>query len=304
MHILLIGGSGFVSGTLARKAVADGHAVSIVTRGKRALPDGVAAVVADRRDGPAFARAVAAAGETWDLVVDCIGYDPVDARQDIEIFRARARNFVFISTDFVFDPGKRRFPQNDDNPHFLTDQSYGAKKRRAELEFVNGDTGAMAWTILRPCHIYGPGSLLGCLPAHGRDPELLRRLRAGETLKLVGGGHFLQQPIFAPDLATLILSAANNPRAARRIYPAAGPEMIESSEFYRLIAERLGVALKIEELPVDAYLAANPDKVSFLCHRIYDLGRLREDGLAVPSTCVADGLRAHLDSILAAEARA
>lgn len=298
MNILLIGGSGFVSGTLARKAVAEGHSVSVVTRGKRALPAGVRAVTVDRHDA-AFAQAVTSEGGRWDLVVDCIGYTAADARQDIEVFGGRARNFVFISTDFVFDPAKRRFPQNDDNPHFLTDQSYGANKRRAELEFLKGDTGAMAWTILRPCHIYGPGSLLGCLPAHGRDPELIRRLREGETLKLVGGGHFLQQPIFAPDLAALILSAVDNPQAARRIYPAAGPEMIESREFYRLIAERIGVELKVEELPVAAYLAANPDKVSFLCHRIYDLRRLHEDGLAVPSTAVADGLRAHVDSLLA-----
>jgi len=299
MKILLIGGSGFVSGTLARRAVAEGHSVSIVTRGKRALPSGVQAVTVDRHDA-GFAQAVAGAAKEWDLVVDCIGYTAADARQDVEVFRGRARNLVFISTDFVFDPAQRRFPQNDDNPHFLTDQSYGANKRRAELEFTNGDAGVMAWTILRPCHIYGPGSLLGCLPAHGRDPELIRRLRDGETLRLVGGGHFLQQPILAADLAALILSAADNPRAARRIYPAAGPEMIESREFYRLIAERLGVELKVEELPVSAYLAANPDKVSFLCHRIYDLRRLREDGLAAPSTPVADGLRAHVDSILGA----
>ena len=32
---------------------------------------------------------------------------------------------------------------------------------------------AMQWTILRPCHIYGPGSQLGCLPLHGRDPKLI-----------------------------------------------------------------------------------------------------------------------------------
>ncbi len=287
------------SGALA-KAVADGHAVSVVTRGQRALPPGVTAVTADRRDGEGFARAVAAAGEAWDLVVDCIGYDADDARQDIETFRRRARQFVFISTDFVFDPPKRRFPQNDDNPHFLTNGTYGAKKRLAELEFINADTGDMAWTIFRPCHIYGPGSLLGCLPAHGRDPELIARLRAGQPLKLVGGGHFLQQPIFAPDLAALVLSAAGNARANRRIYPAAGPEIVESREYYRIIAERLGVGLKVEELPVDAYLAANPDKVSFLCHRIYDLRRLREDGLAVPATSVAEALRAHVDSLLAA----
>jgi nucleoside-diphosphate-sugar epimerase len=279
--------------------VKSGHTVQAVTRGKRPLPPGVAPIVADRRDAPAFERAIAAGGAQWDLVVDCIGYDPQDARQDLALFPSRARRLIFISTDFVFDPDRRRFPQNDDNPHFLADASYGAKKRLCELEFLRAETGAMTWTIFRPCHIYGPGSLLGCLPAHGRDADLIPRLRRGEALRLVGGGHFLQQPLFAPDLAELILSAAVNPRAAGRIYPAAGPEMIESREFYRLIAERLGVALNIEELPVADYRAANPEKASFLCHRIYDLRSLREDGLTVPATPVAEGLRAHVESLLA-----
>ncbi len=299
VNVLCIGGSGFVSGTLARRAVESGHTVWAVTRGKRPLPPGVVPLAADRRDTPAFERAIAAAGAPWDLVVDCIGYDPQDARQDLALFRSRTRHLVFVSTDFVFDPDRRRFPQNDDNPHFLADGSYGAKKRLCEMEFLRAEPGAMSWTIFRPCHIYGPGSLLGCLPAHGRDADLIPRLRRGEPLRLVGGGHFLQQPIFAPDLAELILSAADNPRAAGRIYPAAGPEIIESREFYRLIANRLGVALTIEELPVAAYRAANPDKRSFLCHRIYDLRSLRDDGLAVPATSLSEGLRAHVESLLA-----
>lgn len=205
LNILLIGGSGFVSGTLARLAVAQGHTVSAVTRGQRALPAGVAPIVADRKDHPVFASAIQQADTHWDLVVDCIGYGPEDTEQDVELFRERASHLVFISTDFVYDPDKRRFPQGEDDADYLT-HSYGGKKREAELVLAGADTGDMRWTILRPCHIYGPGSLLGCLPEHGRDPQLIDRLRRGEALRLVGGGHYLQQPILAADLAQTILS--------------------------------------------------------------------------------------------------
>ncbi|NQX00440.1 hypothetical protein HQ447_07250, partial [bacterium] len=44
LRILIIGGSGFVSGTLARMAVARGYAVTVVTRGQRAVPAGVTVV--------------------------------------------------------------------------------------------------------------------------------------------------------------------------------------------------------------------------------------------------------------------
>lgn len=302
MNLLIIGGSGFLSGILARVALRDGHDVSVVTRGQKPLPDGVRSIVADRKSAPAFEAAIERAhrdnGKNWDLVVDCIGFVPENARQDIAAFRARARHLVFVSTDFVYDPARRDFPQTEENAHYLEDDSYGAKKRRCELEFINTDTGEMKWSIVRPCHIYGPGSRLGCLPAHGRDPDLIERLQNGEALKLVGGGHFLQQPILAADLAKLLLSFAGNARTHRGIYQAAGPDIIESREYYRIIADFLGVELRVEELPVAEYLKTQPEHRSFLCHRIYRLDKLKEDGLTVPATSIQDGLRQHVQSEL------
>lgn len=297
LKILLIGGSGFVSGTLAQRALAAGHQLWAVTRGQRALADGVKAITVDRSDRAAFADALAAESTNWDLVVDCIGYSADDAAQDLAIFRERARHFVFISTDFVYDPAQRIFPQPERTAHYLAD-GYGGKKRQAELIFVEGDTGPMQWSIVRPCHIYGPGSLLGCLPEHGRDPELVDRIRRGDRLRLVGGGHFLQQPIFAADLADTILSCAGNGAAHGGIFNVAGPDIVESRRYYEIIGEILGHRVEIEEIPVEAYRAARPDRASFLCHRIYDLSGLERSGLAVPATPLTDGLRAHVASLL------
>lgn len=297
MKILLVGGSGFVSGTMARTAVAQGHDVWSVTRGQRAVPENVISLKADRHDASAFEGVVAGAGTEWDLVVDCIGYTPEDARQDVSAFRSRARHLVFISTDFVYDPAQRTFPQREDNPYTSGDD-YGGKKRKCELELLNGNTGDMAVTVVRPCHIYGPGSQLGCLPLHGRDPDLVAKMKSGEPLKLVGGGHFLQQPIFAADLARLVLSCAGNAQTSGQVYQAAGPDIIESRRYYGIIAYILGVKMTVEEVPVAGYLAEFPDKKPFMCHRIYDLAKMAEHGIEVPSTSIEDGLREHTLSLL------
>ena len=298
MKILLIGGSGFVSGTLATVALAAGHTVAAVTRGQRPLGAGVTSLIADRRDRAAFAEAITAQRQSWDLVVDCIGYEVADAEQDVALFRELAKQLVFISTDFVYDPAHRRFPQGEASEHYLSD-GYGGKKRQCEIALQQSDTGNMAWTVVRPCHIYGPGSLLGCLPMHGRDPDLITKLQRGEPLTLVGGGHFLQQPIYGADLARTILSCAGNANAYGQIYVTAGPEIIESRAFYQLIGEILGVTVQINELPVQQFLAENPDRHSFCCHRIYDMRKLRDHGLYVPDTPLAEGLRAHVESMVA-----
>src|SRR3954466_13190771 len=104
MKVLILGGSGFLSGTMARCAQRDGHTVTIVTRGTKPIPAGMQNIVADRKDRPAFAQAIAQSNHSWDLVVDCIGFDADDARQDLEVFASRAGQLVFISTDFVLSP--------------------------------------------------------------------------------------------------------------------------------------------------------------------------------------------------------
>lgn len=297
LKILLVGGSGFVSGALARLALSYGHRVWAVTRGQRPLAPGITGIVADRRNRPAFAQAIANTGARWDLVVDCVGFEPDDAAQDLAVFRERAEHLVFVSTDFVYDPDHRRFPQSEETDHYLS-EGYGGLKRACELVFLQAETKPLAWTILRPCHIYGPGSLLGCLPLHSRDADLLARLRRGEPLKLVGGGHFLQQPILAADLAATILSCYGNRNSHGQIYLTAGPEIIESWQYYQLIAETLSVPLQVEEIPVGQFLAEQPDRRSFICHRIYDLSKLRTHGLHSPATPIRDGLRQHVTSLL------
>ena len=305
MRVLVIGGSGFLSGTVARVAQAAGHDVTIVTRGRRALPTGLRAIVADRDVPDAFAAAVAAAAGRWDVVVDCIGFKAEHARQDLDCFVGRCGHLVFVSTDSVFEPFHRPWRIDETFEHYDAHSAYGRGKREAELALLGGaDAGlarGTAVTILRPCHIYGPGSLLGCLPEHGRDPQLLDRIRAGEPLRLVGGGHFLQQPIFAADLAAIALSCVGNARVAGQVYLTPGQEVVASRDFYTLIADALGVEMPpITEVPIDAFVAANPGKRHFCCHRVYATDKARRDGLTMPTTPLRDGLAAHVRSIVAA----
>lgn len=303
MRVLIVGGSGFLSGTVARVAIAAGHDVSVVTRGRRPAPANVCVIVADRDQPEAFAAAIAAEPGLWDLVIDCIGFNAAHARQDLACFVGRSAHLVLISTDSTLEPRDRPWRIDESFDRYEPEVPYGVGKRAAEVALLEAAAVAAsrgtAVTILRPCHIYGPGSLLGCLPEHGRDPKLIDRIRAGEPLRLVGGGHFLQQPIFAADLAAMALSVAANPRAAGQTYMAAGPEVVASREFYWLIADALGVARPaIVEVAIEAFLAATPEKRAFCCHRVYDMDKARAHGLAVPATPLAVGLAAHVRSII------
>ena len=296
MRVLIIGGSGFLSGTLARVAMAIGHAVTVVTRGQRPVAAGVEVVTVDRTDRAGFARRIAEIDASWDFVVDAIAFSPEDAAQDIEVFAGRTGRLVLVSTDFVYDPKQRKNPQPEQAEAYCTN-GYGGLKRQAEVVLEQTSTKVLPWTILRPSHIYGPGSLPGCLPLHGRDPQLVGHILAGHPLRLIGGGVFLQHPVFAPDLAETILSAAVNPAATGRTFNVNGPEVIESQTYYRVLAALLGQDVVIEDVPVDDFLAAHPDKAPFCCDRVSDLTALRSTGIKLPATRLDDGLRRQLETL-------
>jgi nucleoside-diphosphate-sugar epimerase len=299
--ILLIGGSGFLSGTMARCAVRDGHEVWAVTRGKRAPIGDVRMIVADRKDRAAFASAITETNQSWDLVIDCIGFDADDARQDVEAFAPRAKHLVFISTDFVLSPVDRPWKVDETYARW-NDTPYGVGKRAAEevlLEYARNRTPeAMRVTILRPCHIYGPGTLLGCLPKHGRDAQLIDRLKRGEPITLLGGGFFLQQPVFAEDLWTMAISCLGNERACGEIYFAPGPDVVESRLFYRIVGELIGASVVIDEITIKDHLREHPEQKSFCAHRVYSTDKALKHGLKAPATGLHEGLKRHVDSIL------
>jgi len=296
-RLLILGGSGFVSGELAREARSTGWEVWAVTRGSRALEPGVHGLVADRNNASELARVVASAGVHFDLAVDCIAMEASHAEADLAMLQGRASHLVVISTDFVYEPRGRRFPHPESATEYVQADNYRGNKRRCELALMSS-RGALPWTVFRPSHIYGPGSELGCLPPENRDERLIAKLLAGQTIPLVAANS-LQQPIFARDLVRLILSVKDNLASHNEIFNAAGPDVIEARRYYEIIAESLGVSLKTSELPVGEYVAANPSSAAFICHRVYDMTKASRAGLRLPATPVEQGLREHVASLRA-----
>jgi nucleoside-diphosphate-sugar epimerase len=297
MKVLIIGGSGHVSGAVCRECQSKGFDVTILTRGQRPVPDGVKVFNGDRRDADAMRGLFSGSEDFYDAVFDCICYEPESMKIMLELFKSRTRQLIFVSTDFVFDSSKRSFPQPVDAPVLKDNagglQSYGFNKRACEELLLAEKDGEFSWTIFRPCHIYGMFSQLGCFPCHCRDTELIKRIQNGEVLTLVDGGHFLQQPIEVNDLAKTMVSSIGLSGAQREIFNMAGPDIVESWAYYKIIADVLGVELKVRSTPLKEHLQLNPGQSPFLCHRIYSLEKLRAAGLSVPETLLADGLRRH-----------
>ena len=105
MKILMIGGSGFLSGRVLGAALEKGHQVTVVTRGHQPLLEApmLDHLVCDRESEDLVA---AASGHQFDAVLDIIAKTPAHARQAIKLAE-HCRRLIMISTDYVYDPAHR-----------------------------------------------------------------------------------------------------------------------------------------------------------------------------------------------------
>jgi putative NADH-flavin reductase len=94
LSILFVGGSGQISLTSVREAVAAGHKVTVFNRGKSSMaevPAGVSSIVGDIHDRESYAKL---GGSTFDVVCAFMIFRPEQISQDITAFSGRVGQLV------------------------------------------------------------------------------------------------------------------------------------------------------------------------------------------------------------------
>src|SRR5690349_6394427 len=117
LRVLFIGGSGVISSACSRVAVDSGIELHVLNRGRsaaRPLPTGVSLLRADIRE-PDSVRHVINDLE-FDAVVDWVAFTPGHVRSDIELFRERTRQYVFISSASAYQTPPARVPVTESTP--------------------------------------------------------------------------------------------------------------------------------------------------------------------------------------------
>jgi 2'-hydroxyisoflavone reductase len=157
MKLLVLGGTKFLGRYAVEAALAQGHDVTIFTRGQTnpdLFPE--AEHLIGDRDG----KLEALRGQEWDGVVDTCGFVPRVVRQSAELLADAVQRYVFVSSMSVYaDPSQ---PLDESSPlEQLADpasenveQDYGALKAAVErvVTEIYGDRG----TNVRAGLIVGP----------------------------------------------------------------------------------------------------------------------------------------------------
>ncbi|MEO6409227.1 MAG: NAD-dependent epimerase/dehydratase family protein [Burkholderiaceae bacterium] len=165
MQLLILGGGVFVGAATLDAALARGHAVTVLTRGRtrNAWPDGVEALTGDRSEA---GRLDALSGRHWDGVIDTCAYVPADVQASTAALRLCGR-YLFVSSVSAYASFRHAPVREDDAladaagiaPTDRNRQFYGPQKAACEAQ-VHAAFGARA-TIVRPGLIVGPNDPTG-----------------------------------------------------------------------------------------------------------------------------------------------
>ena len=235
--ILVTGATGFVGGHLVRRLRHDGIKVrAVVRRPSKAieLADlGVEVVPGDINDRDSLDEAATGC----DRVIHLVG------------IIQEGRGFTFRSvhvdgTRNVLAAAKRAGVKQFFHQSALGTREHAKSeynKTKWEAEGLVKSSG-LAYTILRPSLIYGPGDLFTI-----RLAEMIRR---SPVLPVIGSGTSKIQPIYIDDVTACIAKVVTGEAFLNRTFEIGGPEQLNYETVTKEIASVLGVRRPTVHMPL------------------------------------------------------
>jgi nucleoside-diphosphate-sugar epimerase len=276
VRILFLGGTGNISTACVDEALARGHEVGILTRGRRPSPPGVDRLLGDRDDTTALAEA---AQGRWDVVVDFLCYTPAQAGAAVRAFAGRTGQYLFISTAAAYDKPSARLPITEDAPLANPFWEYARLKIACEEAFRRAhEERRLAVTIVRPSYTYGPTWIPSGFG--GQDYTVVDRMRRGLPVVCHGDGTALWVMTHASDFAVGLVGLLGHPSALGEAFHVTSDEVLTWDAIYATIARAAGVEPRLVHVPSALIAALVPDRGASLLgdkahSSVFDNAKLR-----------------------------
>jgi nucleoside-diphosphate-sugar epimerase len=251
MQYAISGGAGFLGLHLARRLLADGHAVrtlDVVPLDDAELERSVEELRGDVRDPDSVRKLVHGAH----VVVHSAAALPIQAsRESIRsinvggtenvlqaAYQAGVGRVVFISSTAVYGVPEKH-PIEEDDP-LVGVGAYGESKIDAEALCR---VAAVETTIVRPKTFIGPERL-------GVFEILFDWIREGRRIYILGQGHNRYQLLAVEDLVDGIVRAADEPRAARETFNLGATEFGTVRSDLQALIDHAGSTSYLRPVPV------------------------------------------------------
>ncbi|MEO8906450.1 MAG: NAD-dependent epimerase/dehydratase family protein [Microbacteriaceae bacterium] len=258
LRVLFIGGTGTISASCVRLAVASGMDVAVLNRGNnaaaRTIPAGVNSIIGDITSDASMAAALA--DRTFDAVVNFLSYDEDDVRRMVELFTPITRQYVHISSGSIYAKPVRQTPITESTPvgpnAWLP---YATAKWRAEQALTRAhQESGFPVTVVRPSHTYDDAN-----PPLPGGWTVFERLSRGAAIPVHGDGTSLWTLTHAEDFAQGLVGLLGNSRAIGETFNITGDDVFTWDQIYTIVANGLGVSPNLVHVPSEFFPLVAPE---------------------------------------------
>ena len=256
MKVLFIGGTGVISSACSQLAVDRGIDLYLLNRGEtttRAIPMGAHGLRGDIRDR-AGAKAILDEHH-FDAVVDWVAFTPDHVAADIELFRGRTAQYVFISSASAYRKPLAHLPITESTTLANPFWQYSRDKIAGEELLVQAFRAEQfPMTIVRPSHTYDRTQI----PLRG-GYTTLDRMRRGKPVIVHGDGTSLWVLTHHTDFAKAFVSLLGNGHAIGEAFHITSDQILTWNRIYSLMSQALGVEAKLVHVPSETIVRFWPD---------------------------------------------
>lgn len=237
LNILILGGSGILSTSVAQEAVNRGYNVTCLTTGRRdnMLPKGVKSIHGNANEPNTF---IPLLDEYYDSIVDFLSYNVQQLNPKLEKLLAHTEQYIFVSSATAYKIIDEEI--TEDTP--LGNQYWDYSENKVMCEKILVEKCAdvkKKYTIIRPYITYGNTRLpFGIISE--RYWSLANRILCNKPVLLWDNGEAVCTLTHTSDFARGVVSLFGNKQAFNQAYHVTSSERLTWKEVLHKTAKALG----------------------------------------------------------------
>lgn len=272
MKLLIVGGTGLLSGAVLKEALRHNIEVTIVNRGKKSklVPDGAKVIIADYRDKDVMIAALD--GTNFDAVIDFICYNKEQIQYSIELFAPYCAQYVFISSACVYDYSKIGIKTEDDDKVFK-EWDYSVNKWDCESHLTKmAKERGVNYTIIRPCITFDDSRIpYGMMPPYGYHWTFVERILNEKPIVRWNGGTTRWSMMRVEDFAVGLVGIIGNKNAYNQAFNICGDDAYSWNDVIGCVEDILQKKAILYDITSEEYSIILPDKKGRILGRSSDL---------------------------------
>lgn len=249
MKVLFIGGTGNISTSVSKLAIEQGIDLYLLNRGERKVEiDGAKTITGNIYDKESVKKALA--DHTWDVVVNWIAFIPEHVKNDLELFRGKTKQYIFISSASVYQKPPSFPVITESTPLSNPFWQYSRDKIDCEELLVKAyQQEGFPVTIVRPSHTYD--TTIPVTIGGWTEYTIIDRMKKGQKVIIQGDGTSLWTLTHAEDFAKGFNGLLGNQRSIGHPVHITSDEVLTWNQIYESVANAAGAELNAVHIASD-----------------------------------------------------